>query len=185
MSRKVDPRIIRTRRLLINALKDLIISEDVDSVTIRKIVERAEVNRSTFYLHFQDKQDIISQLQDGILEELEQIMINQIYDNKAAKNEFLRNKVPTETTMHFFEYIKSNAAIFQNMLYENDFREKVIQRLKNEALKYNNSLWEATYVANGTLGIINYWLGNEMKETVLEMSLWYDKITLFPTEKLE
>jgi AcrR family transcriptional regulator len=185
MNSKVDPRVIRTRRLLFHALIDLIISEGVDSVTIRKIVEKAEVNRSTFYLHFKDKQDILTQLQDEFLDELEQIMINPTYDYNSAKNEFKRNKLPIKTTPYFFEHIQNNAAIYRKMLHENEFREKVVQRIKDETLKYRESLWEATFLANGTVGIISYWLENGMEETVLEMSLWFTKIYLFPLGEFE
>ncbi|MFD1674782.1 helix-turn-helix domain-containing protein [Alicyclobacillus fodiniaquatilis] len=55
----VDPHVIRTERLLIDALTNLILEEGYDVVNVRKIVQRAGLNRSTFYLHFRDKQDIL------------------------------------------------------------------------------------------------------------------------------
>lgn len=185
MNSKADPRVIRTRRLLLNALKELIILEDVDSVTIRKIVEKAEVNRSTFYLHFQDKQEILALLQDEILEELEQTMVNTTYDYNSAKIDFERKNLPIKTTPYFFEHIKNNAVIYQKMLQENEFRERVIQSIKDKTLKYRATLWEATFLANGTIGIISYWLENGMEESVLEMSLWLTKVYLYPLVEFE
>jgi AcrR family transcriptional regulator len=152
---------------------------------VSKIVEKAKVNRSTFYLHFQDKQDILTQLQDEYMDELEKIMEYPAYDYRSAKIEFKRNKLPIKPTPHFFEHIQNNAAFYQKMLHKDEFREKVTERIKNETLKFRESLWEATFLANGTVGIISHWLETGMEETVFEMSLWLTKIYLFPLAKFE
>ena len=52
---KVDPRVKRTRQLLQSALMELIREKSVDSITVQDIAARAEVNRATFYAHFEDK----------------------------------------------------------------------------------------------------------------------------------
>lgn len=43
-----------------------------------------------------------------------------------------------------------------------------------------SAIWEATYMANGAVGIIRYWIENGMKENVTEMSLWLTKTILIP-----
>ena len=52
---KRDRRIERTHQLLSKALMDLIIERGYDSITIQDITDRANVSRTTFYLHFKDK----------------------------------------------------------------------------------------------------------------------------------
>lgn len=84
MCRKIDPRITRTRRLLLDALTDLIVSEGIDKVNVSKIVQKAEVNRSTFYLHFYDKEDILTEMKETILRELAEIISYPTYDYKTA-----------------------------------------------------------------------------------------------------
>jgi AcrR family transcriptional regulator len=54
-SEKVDPRIVRTRKLLLDAFMSLMGEKGFDDVTIQDIAERATVNRATFYAHFSDK----------------------------------------------------------------------------------------------------------------------------------
>ena len=56
---KVDPRIIRTRRLLMDAFSKLTIKKDFKDITIKDITDEATVNRATFYSHFQDKYDLM------------------------------------------------------------------------------------------------------------------------------
>jgi AcrR family transcriptional regulator len=60
MAKKImDRRIQRTRQLLLDALLALILEKDFDSVTVQEVIDRANVGRSTFYAHFQDKEDLL------------------------------------------------------------------------------------------------------------------------------
>lgn len=52
---RIDPRIIRTRALLGQALTDVLKEKNFQSISVQDITEKAGVNRTTFYLHFQDK----------------------------------------------------------------------------------------------------------------------------------
>ncbi|MEH7175975.1 TetR/AcrR family transcriptional regulator, partial [Priestia megaterium] len=56
---KVDPRIIRTRKLLMDAFIKVTRKKDFKDITIRDITDEATVNRATFYSHFQDKYDLM------------------------------------------------------------------------------------------------------------------------------
>jgi len=57
--RKVDRRIRRTRRLLKEALISLILEKKYERITVQEILDRADVGRSTFYLHYRDKDDLL------------------------------------------------------------------------------------------------------------------------------
>ena len=55
---KVDPRIIRTKKLLVEAFQEVSREKRMSQITVKDITERATVNRATFYAHFTDKYDI-------------------------------------------------------------------------------------------------------------------------------
>jgi AcrR family transcriptional regulator len=57
---KVDRRVKRTRKLIQQAFRDLLNEQDFNDITIHEIAERAEVNRATFYLHFEDKYALLA-----------------------------------------------------------------------------------------------------------------------------
>ena len=62
-----DLRIRRTRERLGAALIALIEEKTVDNVSVREVLDRAQVGRSTFYLHYQDKNDLlVSQMENGL-----------------------------------------------------------------------------------------------------------------------
>ena len=58
-SEKLDPRVRRTRRLLQQALTELMAEKNFRSITVQDIAERATVNRVTFYAHFADKNALL------------------------------------------------------------------------------------------------------------------------------
>jgi AcrR family transcriptional regulator len=63
-SRKSDPRIRRTCERLGSSLVSLIAEKAIDEITVQEVLDRAGVGRSTFYLHFRDKDDLLlSQLE--------------------------------------------------------------------------------------------------------------------------
>lgn len=65
--KKLDPRVVRTRQMLRDALVSLIAEKGFDALTVQDIAERATLNRATFYLHYQDKHDLlVKSLHDAI-----------------------------------------------------------------------------------------------------------------------
>ncbi|MFD2115573.1 TetR/AcrR family transcriptional regulator [Paenibacillus yanchengensis] len=183
MVRSVDPRVIRTRRLLIDALTKLIITNGEEAISIRDIVREAEVNRSTFYLHFQDKQDILMHLYDDLLSKFISSLKYPQYVYEVAVQEYKSQEKPIPAHTAMFDHIERYAELYQKVLKENEFRERVNEVIKREVLLFTDNVMEATFMANGSVGLILYWLENGRKESVLEMSRWLTHITLFPLGK--
>ena len=59
-ARTPDRRIARTQKLLREALHTLIHERDYDSIAVKEILDRANVGRSAFYMHFHDKDDLLA-----------------------------------------------------------------------------------------------------------------------------
>lgn len=77
-SKKMDPRIKRTRQLLQQALMDLMREKSFQAITVQDIAERATVNRVTFYAHFQDKYAL---LESTVREMIKQQLRSQVPEN--------------------------------------------------------------------------------------------------------
>ena len=54
-----DPRILRSRRMLMDALAKLLIKKDFEDISIQDIADEATLNRATFYLHYPDKNALL------------------------------------------------------------------------------------------------------------------------------
>lgn len=61
---QVDPRILRSRRMLLDALDDLLAQKSYDEISIQEIAAKATLNRATFYLHYPDKAALLKALTD-------------------------------------------------------------------------------------------------------------------------
>lgn len=59
LSRKTDLRVIRTRKMLWEALVRLIENRDFATITVGEITREAMINRATFYRHYEDKEDLL------------------------------------------------------------------------------------------------------------------------------
>jgi AcrR family transcriptional regulator len=54
-----DPRILRSRRMLMEALANLLNKKEFEDISIQEIVDEATLNRATFYLHYADKNALL------------------------------------------------------------------------------------------------------------------------------
>ncbi|UHA62047.1 TetR/AcrR family transcriptional regulator [Metabacillus litoralis] len=70
MGKKTDLRVLRTKKLIKEALLKLIQEKSFESITIQDIADEALINRATFYLHYQDKYDLLEQVSNTYLQEL-------------------------------------------------------------------------------------------------------------------
>lgn len=59
MHQKEDRRVGRTRKLLDDAVHELIVEKGYEAVTVQDIIDRANVGRSTFYAHYTDKRQLL------------------------------------------------------------------------------------------------------------------------------
>jgi AcrR family transcriptional regulator len=54
-----DPRILRSRRMLMESLARLLARKEFDDISIQEIADEATLNRATFYLHYPDKNALL------------------------------------------------------------------------------------------------------------------------------
>ena len=54
-----DPRVLRSRQMLMEALLRLLASKEFDDISIQEIADEATLNRATFYLHYPDKNALL------------------------------------------------------------------------------------------------------------------------------
>jgi len=113
----LDRRVQKTRKLLQDALIELVAQKTYESVSIREILETANVGRSTFYSHFQDK----DQLLHSILDRLDELFGQHEKQFLDAKKNFgdadiLNLTQEFSPTLSLFQFIGQNHRFFKAML---------------------------------------------------------------------
>jgi AcrR family transcriptional regulator len=81
---KTDPRVLRTRKLIMDSFIDLSGKKEFKDITIKDITTEAMINRATFYYHFEDIYDLL----EKVLSEVLLVNLNyDIYQNDELNEE--------------------------------------------------------------------------------------------------
>src|SRR6202789_4081991 len=59
-----DPRIVRSRRMLMDSLAKLLTKKEFEDISVQEIADEATLNRATFYLHYPDKSALLQAMSD-------------------------------------------------------------------------------------------------------------------------
>jgi AcrR family transcriptional regulator len=133
---KVDPRIMRTRRLLIEAFIRLAPIKSFKDITIKDITDEAEVNRATFYAHFVDKYD----LQEAVLSEN---ILKNIHEKLSCHDQLNEQTIikiflaVTKFQSDLRSQCKKNYESFSTVI-ENKIKKELEQVFYSLLLKQNN-----------------------------------------------
>ncbi len=164
-----DLRIRRTRERLGAALIALIEEKAIQQVTVREVLDRAKVGRSTFYVHYQDKDDLfLSQLEEGL----------QMWSNiLSTKQEKSRRVAPVA---EFFAHVGGARKLYRSLvaagriqaffdLAQGYFARGIARRLKEIGLPVPDQREleaRAHALAGNLLSLLRWWLDRGAKETV-------------------
>ena len=65
-----DPRILRSRRMLMDSMAKLLIKKEFDDISVQEIADEATLNRATFYLHYPDKNALLQAMTESRFRDL-------------------------------------------------------------------------------------------------------------------
>jgi AcrR family transcriptional regulator len=111
-----DRRVQKTRKLLQEALIELVTAKGYESVTIQEILDTANVGRSTFYAHFQNKDQLLDSILDRLKELFEQHkkqLLGRAENSRKTGVQLARGSSPT---LSLFQFAGQNHRFFKAML---------------------------------------------------------------------
>ncbi|PAE41536.1 TetR/AcrR family transcriptional regulator [Bacillus sp. 7884-1] len=91
MEKQIDPRILRTRKLIMDAFIQLSMKKEFKDITIKDITTVATVNRATFYSHFIDKYDLLEKaLSESVMREIiQEVSTHEVINEETIEAIFL------------------------------------------------------------------------------------------------
>ena len=112
-----DRRVQKTRKLLQDALIELVAEKSYESITIQELLDKANVGRSTFYAHFQDKDQLLHSILDRLDELFEQHK-KQVFDTTDNRRNTDKTNSPLSLspTLSLFQFVGQNHHFFKAML---------------------------------------------------------------------
>ncbi|HLR19462.1 MAG TPA: TetR/AcrR family transcriptional regulator [Staphylococcus sp.] len=118
----IDPRVTRTKKLLMDAFREIAKEKKLQTITVKDITERATINRATFYAHFYDKYDIMDYT-------LSKTILKNLNDNLTVTSE-LDEETLCKTFITITSYIKETHN--ECKLNSDAYGEVVEKRIKEE-----------------------------------------------------
>lgn len=120
---------IRSKKLLKDALIDLISSGiPFQDITITMLITKADVNRGTFYNHYNNIMDIANEIKDEILDRLHKTLEETNREKKSIEN--------------FFEgitnFLKENEDVYKKLAPITP--KQILDGMKSQAIKFLNNL---------------------------------------------
>jgi AcrR family transcriptional regulator len=181
-SSKDDRRVKYTKMVLKESFINLLEKKDISQISIKEICEDADINRATFYAHYNDQYDLLRKIESELLDNINSY-IAELDQNNNNMNAILQAE-------EIFEYIKENAKLCKLLLSERgdlSFQKKVMMLVYDKIiteLTNNNKITkeDAEYVYSftitGCVGIVQKWLDEDMKKSSYYMAEMVIKLTL-------
>ena len=117
----MDKRIIRTRAAVFNAIFDLSLEKPLDKITVVELCERAQINKSTFYLHYKSLADCYHKCFDYLTSRVLEISRDIDYEQVSVS--------PDKTVIRILDLVEQNIKYFER------FRASVVYDAALKSLK--------------------------------------------------
>lgn len=167
---KTDARVKYTRKIIQDVFVDCLKEKPVHKITVKEICDKAEINRSTFYKHYQDCYDLLEYILQEALDQFHKdLMTIEQSGEKEILLQILRKiqmYVPYGTSQkneyviqHFIEQI--NACAIKYMIGQ--------MQLSYDNKKINQELF-SVFLLGGSKGLVDNWIKTGMKETPEELA---------------
>lgn len=178
-----DRRIRKTRDVLKRSLITLMKDKSINSITVKELCEKADINRGTFYLHYNDVFHMLDEIEKELFEEFQDMILS---------HEISPDKIETKPILKdIFTFIAKNSGFCMVILCERGdmlFMKKIVSVIyekgysdwSNILKKNDKDLFDKYYsfILYGAIGLIDYWLKNGLKESPEYMAILTESIIL-------
>ena len=181
---KSESKYFNTAVKMDQALIALLNEKPFEYITVREICDRAGVNRSTFYLHYETTRDLLEETSRYLFQEFRSCFLTEPLNSSGEVDggDLRQFNYITEEYIHpYLAYVRENQRVFSIVLShaeEFDF-EGVFQRLFRNIFdpileRFHYPTGDRKYVMrfylNGLNAVVVEWLGGGCRESIEEMS---------------
>lgn len=192
MARRMDRRVQRTRKLLQEALMNLIMEDGYDAISIQDITEKANLGRATFYLHFKDKDELLLDVMEQFIDEF-MTQVPQISEAQWRLDD-------TKALVRLFDFAAEHYDLYRILIIgsggitaANQLRHSVADNIAEYIQQEIDELgaqptipteFIANHFAGSLLSTIYWWLDSDLPYTVEEMAEMFQKVNLLDRKAL-
>jgi AcrR family transcriptional regulator len=168
---KTDRRVLRTRDTLGDALVALMHEKNFDDITVQDVLDRAGVGRSTFYVHYRDKDDLFLSDVEDFLEWVSSALKRQDASTKRLLpvQEFFTHL--RDAHEFYAALVKSGKVHDVQALARGFFARSIEERLQMAGVQIEpvQRSAQAHALAGSFFSLLDWWLDKGMKADPKEM----------------
>lgn len=179
----VDRRSLRTRTALRDALLELIAERGWDEIAVQDVCERANIGRSTFYLHYPNKDALLQGGLEGLQSELQR-QARAWSDNASPGTEALEG---FHFALGLIEHAHEQRKVFRGMIgrrsgyvVQQRFREMVIRLITDELPASTGSFPRgavARWLAGAFVELLSWWIEQRTPLPPKELAVLFNELS--------
>ncbi len=152
-----DKRVIKTRNAIKTAFMQLVLEKEISKITVSNVADRAQINRSTFYLHYSDVNAVMKDIEREIEEKIaicvNNFDINSVYESTYAMFTNLTDMLnETQTVKNYI--LDSTSSDYLTVRLKEILADKAITAL-NEKFPDIDAVKCTYYITFAAAGIID------------------------------
>ena len=179
--KKEDRRVRRTKKLLTQALTELLQKKQVNEITVKELTDLADMNRGTFYMYYKDIFDMLEKIEDELFQKLDVIAQSHEHGDPTQQVKPI--------LLDLFRFIEENQEMCRVLLSPNgdmNFLHRLYEAIRERGLEIwkdqMGSLGEKefdyrySFVIFGCAGMIRAWVNRSCQETDMQMAELADRM---------
>ena len=173
-----------TKHLFRTALIELMQEKPFHKITIKEICEQADLNRTTFYLHYTDQTQLLNDIIALLEEDMSKCISNPGDEGNGQKR-----------LERYLEYVKANAKVYKTLMKSDDeggARTRIIKDILSDikdSLPVLGSPKESRYiyryVIDGTISMILNWIDSDFDLSIEDLARLIFNLGNISVEKME
>ena len=172
-TRKVDRRVIRTKRAIRNAFITLLAEKDINEISVKDIADAADVDRKTVYNYYGGVYEIRNEVENelmGLFEQaVDELDFKSNIDNPLRLFEALTDVINSNLDL-YGQLFKIDANSYVIRKINSVLRDKVCEGLKSVRLQNCDYELCADFVTSGMLSVYQRWFNTGMVKPLAELS---------------
>lgn len=182
MEKKAEYRsAIRSRKLIMQAFIKLMQEKELEKITVTDVITLADINRGTFYAHYQDIRAVIEQIENDIIMKMTEFL------NEFRYRNFFQNPLPL--LLKIARCLEEDLE-FYRILINSKGAEEFLIKLKNTFVSYMENNSDApekikktsefnvriNFFAGGVINLYQLWFRGELDLSLNDLSMEISKI---------
>lgn len=172
-----DARIRYTKMVIQESFVSTLKEKPLTKITVKELCEKAEINRATFYKYYEDVYDLLYQIECGLLDDLKSAMQASLKSGREKTLVHILEKVKNNTELYTTLFSKNGDANFPLEIFKTCY-SLLSDNMSKLFPQYNQTQrgWVYTYIAQGSSGILSYWIADGMTESPKEVAAFIESM---------